>query len=209
MTDDDQVSQQVAGRPRPGLRQLQRDRRPAVTTLGAAASGYRHWHPDPAWTRPPADVTVPAGVFGALTTLGLFCYELHGIEKCHHFITQGRALEGKLVPGSFIDRPRRVLGFVDELLAAAIIYPASLVAGEDSVWKCVSASSVEVDDGMEADQVTPFAFSWSPEGARGLRGRYDRLPPSCWLPGDQGFVALVRDSARTRMHGMSTGPQPV
>ncbi|MFF0014109.1 hypothetical protein [Streptomyces sp. NPDC005374] len=46
--------------------------------------------------RPPAEVTIPTGVFGVLATLGLFCYELHGIEKCQHFITQGGELERRL-----------------------------------------------------------------------------------------------------------------
>ena len=73
-----------------------------------------------------AAVDVPAGVFGMVATLSLYFYELHGIEKCTHYIDRGAQLEKDLdVPGSFTNRPHHIFGVVSELLPSALIYPAS------------------------------------------------------------------------------------
>jgi hypothetical protein len=49
-----------------------------------------------------AAVTVPAGVFGCLTTVALGIFELHGVEKCGHYIHRGQHLETiAQQPGSF------------------------------------------------------------------------------------------------------------
>jgi hypothetical protein len=76
------------------------------------------------------DVFRPVGIFGALVTFGLLAYELYGIRKCHALIQAGRRLEGRmsLRAGQFIDRPRSVLGLINEPFAAAIIYPAVMAA---------------------------------------------------------------------------------
>jgi hypothetical protein len=73
-----------------------------------------------------AAVGVPAGVFGMVATISLYFYELHGVEKCAHFIDRGAKLEEDLgVPGSFTNRPHQIFGVVSELLPSALIYPAS------------------------------------------------------------------------------------
>jgi hypothetical protein len=73
-----------------------------------------------------AAIDVPAGVFGMVATLSLYFYELHGVEKCAHYIDRGAQLENDLgVPGSFTNRPHHIFGVVSELLPSALIYPAS------------------------------------------------------------------------------------
>jgi hypothetical protein len=72
---------------------------------------------------------IAIGTSGALFTLGLFAYELFGIKRCHYLIKAGRELEFELdVQGQFRNRPASLLGFVDEPLASALIYPVSLAA---------------------------------------------------------------------------------
>ena len=74
-----------------------------------------------------AAVDVPAGVFGMTATLSLYLYELHGVEKCAHYIYRGARLENDLgVPGSFTNRPHHIFGVVSELLPSALIYPGEL-----------------------------------------------------------------------------------
>jgi hypothetical protein len=77
----------------------------------------------------------PVGAFGALITLGLFVYELYGIEKCTALIKAGRDLESLLnLEGQFLSRPTGLLqrtGFlshISEPFAAGIIYPVVLAA---------------------------------------------------------------------------------
>ncbi|MFX0194484.1 MAG: hypothetical protein ACFFCW_00055 [Candidatus Hodarchaeota archaeon] len=73
---------------------------------------------------------LPIGVFGFVVTLGLFCFELHGIKKCTHLINVGSQLEKTLgiENGQFGERPRGVAGFINEPFAAGVIYPAVLAA---------------------------------------------------------------------------------
>jgi hypothetical protein len=40
-----------------------------------------------------AYVAVPVGVFGMVATVSLYFYELHGVEKCVHFIHRGDLIE--------------------------------------------------------------------------------------------------------------------
>jgi hypothetical protein len=59
----------------------------------------------------------------------LFAYEIYGIRKCHALIIGGKQLEFDLhTDGQFSLRPRSVAGFLNEPLAAGIIYPAVLGA---------------------------------------------------------------------------------
>lgn len=66
------------------------------------------------------------GTFGFLVTLGLFVFEIFGIRKCTSLILVGAYLEIKQGSehGQFADRPKGVLRFIAEPLAAGIIYPA-------------------------------------------------------------------------------------
>lgn len=75
-----------------------------------------------------AAIDVPVGLFGMVATISLYFYELHGIEKCAHYIDAGAKLEEDFkVRGSFTNRPHGIFGgvIVSELLPAALIYPAS------------------------------------------------------------------------------------
>lgn len=73
-----------------------------------------------------APIGVPTGIFGMIVTISLYFYELHGVEKCAHFIDRGVQLEQDLgVPGSFTQRPHHIFGVVSELLPSMLIYPAS------------------------------------------------------------------------------------
>ena len=72
---------------------------------------------------------LPVGAFGFVITLGLFCYELYGIKKCHHLIKAGKQSEvGLRVGGQFRNRPREVAHIINEPFAAGVIYPAVLAA---------------------------------------------------------------------------------
>jgi hypothetical protein len=72
---------------------------------------------------------VAVGIFGFLVTLGLFTYELRGIQRCNALIEAGKALEAELgVQGQFRLRPGAVNGIIGTTLAARIIYPAVLAA---------------------------------------------------------------------------------
>ena len=73
-----------------------------------------------------------AGAFGFFITLGLFCYELYGVKKCHALINAGKELEEDLgidaQRGQFTARPRDVAGLINEPFAAGVIYPTVLAA---------------------------------------------------------------------------------
>jgi hypothetical protein len=72
---------------------------------------------------------LPIGVFGFVITLGLFFFEIYGIEKCHALIVAGKQLEHALgVDGQFTRRPREVARVINEPFATGIIYPAVLAA---------------------------------------------------------------------------------
>ena len=71
------------------------------------------------------------GLFGFLVTLGLFIYELRGIQHCKALNQLASRLEGQLHlhDAQFTARPKaRLGGFVGAEGAAYIIYPTMLVA---------------------------------------------------------------------------------
>lgn len=74
------------------------------------------------------------GLFGFVVTLGLYCFELYGIEKCTHLIETGTELEETLGKGQFTDRPLGFLGFINEPFAAGLIYPVVLSAWAFLAW---------------------------------------------------------------------------
>jgi len=81
--------------------------------------------------RPPLDRTslFAIGAFGFFIALGLSCYELYGIKKCHSLIETGQWLEKDLgLYGQFRTRPLGVLGLINEPFAAGVVYPAVLAA---------------------------------------------------------------------------------
>lgn len=82
---------------------------------------------------------LPLGVFGFCITLGLFFLELYGIKKCTYLIKAGRQIEEDRmggIKGQFSTRPNGILrGFIDEPMAAGVIYPAVL-----AVWSYLADS---------------------------------------------------------------------
>ena len=77
-----------------------------------------------------------AGIFGLLVTLGLFFYELRGIQKCKSLIILGGKIESelKIKLGQFRDRPRRIAGFIGAETAGWVIYTAVLLAWLYVAW---------------------------------------------------------------------------
>jgi hypothetical protein len=73
-----------------------------------------------------------------VVTLGLFFYELRGIQKCNGLIAVGQKIEAMLdIDGQFTHREDAVAGFIGKTLAARVIYPAVLAA-----WIFVALVSV-------------------------------------------------------------------
>lgn len=67
------------------------------------------------------------GIFGALITLGLFLYELRGIQRCNALSNCGRNLEQELLgrevhTGTFVGEPPAAYRVVGNTWAALIIY---------------------------------------------------------------------------------------
>ena len=99
----------------------------------------------------PDSLFLPVGLFGLAVTLGLLCYEIYGIEKCHALLEAGEALEASMgvVAGQFRSRPRAVLGLINEPFAAAVIYPATM-----AVWSYLARLDVARTAGLAAAAVT-------------------------------------------------------
>lgn len=69
------------------------------------------------------------GVFGFVVTLGLYFYELRGIQKCNSLVAGGKNIEELLgIQGQFSLIPPPANRFIRNTLAAYIIYPAVLAA---------------------------------------------------------------------------------
>ncbi|MCM3906110.1 MAG: hypothetical protein ND866_30870 [Pyrinomonadaceae bacterium] len=80
-----------------------------------------------------------AGAFGMFVTLGLFFYELRGIQRCKYLISIGGELESELgmTRGQFKDRPGRIYGFIGSEIAGWVIYTAVLLG-----WIYIAAIGV-------------------------------------------------------------------
>jgi hypothetical protein len=74
----------------------------------------------------------PIGIFGLVVTVGLFAYELRGMQRCRKLEEQGRALEQKMKLdrdlGPFHQPPRRLGGMLGAPAAGLIIYVATASA---------------------------------------------------------------------------------
>ncbi|MHC4062345.1 MAG: hypothetical protein ACYSR6_12195 [Planctomycetota bacterium] len=65
------------------------------------------------------------GLFGALVTVGLFFYELRGVQRCIRLNQVGKELETRMrLHGQFRRWPHSVGRTINEPVAASIIYPA-------------------------------------------------------------------------------------
>ena len=103
-------------------------------------------------------ILMVAGLFGFVVTLGLYCYELRGIQRCHGLIMAGKRLEEDLgVKAQFALRPRPVSGFIGSTLAAQIIYPTVLAAWMFVALLPVGARVAVLVSGL----VFVAAFVWS------------------------------------------------
>jgi hypothetical protein len=72
---------------------------------------------------------IPIGTFGLVVALGLFTYEIYGIQKCAALIERGKQIERLLgFEGQFLTRPHAVLWVIAEPLAAGLIYPAVMAS---------------------------------------------------------------------------------
>jgi len=84
-----------------------------------------------------AGVAIPVGVFGMVATVCFYFYELHGVEKCAHYIHRAQLIEQDLeIRGSFRERPGAVHKVVSELLPTMVVYPVSL-----ATWLFVTLSA--------------------------------------------------------------------
>jgi hypothetical protein len=113
----------------------------------------------------------PIGIFGLVVTLGLFFYELRGIQKCNGLIAVGQKIEAMLdVDGQFTHREDAVAGFIGKTLAARVIYPAVLAA-----WIFVALVSVWPQG---AWWIAPFVFFIGFAGSYtlNLKGKGEKKP---------------------------------
>ena len=80
----------------------------------------------------------PVGIFGLVVTLGLLSYEIYGIAKCHALIKAGGDMEASLSlrtgQGQFQNRPRGVLGRINEPFPAAMAAWTYLAAFDAARW---------------------------------------------------------------------------
>ncbi len=101
------------------------------------------------------------GIFGALITIGLFFYELRGIQKCRGLIACAKRLEKELVPdlwqyGAFNFRQHAALGgFIGATGAALVIYP-TVISG----WIYVSAAGLIKSGKLNTSAFWFFITAW-------------------------------------------------
>lgn len=77
----------------------------------------------------------PVGIFGCVVTIGLFFYELRGIQRCTRLIAVGKKIEGQLgIEGQFTHHPPQIAGVIGNTLAARVIYSAVLAAWMFVAW---------------------------------------------------------------------------
>jgi len=71
----------------------------------------------------------PIGIFGFVVTLGLFLYELRGIQQCNRLTEVGKNIEDLLdIDGQFKRRIAPISPLISHTRAAQVIYPAVLAA---------------------------------------------------------------------------------
>jgi len=71
----------------------------------------------------------PIGTFGVLVTLGLFCYEVRGLQRCGKLVRTGTQLETelRLQHGQFLARiEEKALGFIGATAAGIVVYSSVL-----------------------------------------------------------------------------------
>ena len=101
-----------------------------------------------------ANVHLPAvGAFGAIVSLGLFLYELRGIQVCNGLVSQGLHIENQLLAddelalGVYTGRPKSI-GIVSTTSASIVVYSVVVAA-----WVYVAVANMELPgkcDGLGA-----------------------------------------------------------
>ena len=78
------------------------------------------------------------GVFGLVASVGLYTYELRGVQTCNALIGLGADLERQIgVPGQFTMRPERVGGVIGTTTASFLVYSSVIAA-----WAFVAVAGV-------------------------------------------------------------------
>src|SRR5215211_8289887 len=116
-----------------GLHELRRDHRLPGQAACTASIGDRHRSLPPARSGVRHRSAGSDRVFGVVVTLGLFMYELRGIQRCHRLEDQAGVLEYELGldlrTGPFRGQPRRSLcGMLGPPGAGLVVYLAVMFA---------------------------------------------------------------------------------
>ncbi len=135
-------------------------------------------------------VLAVTGLFGAVATISLFIYELHGIEKCAHYIHRGEQIENSFeIRGAFTERPHSFMGFVSEFLPAILIYPASLAG-----WTYVALSGLPEGAARAEVAASVSAVIWlvATSVAFMMVEVRERARPGEWLRQDADFAQRAK-----------------
>jgi hypothetical protein len=122
----------------------------ALLPIASGAAGLLLLSKSDTWDR----YLTPIGIYGFVTTLGLFIYELYGVSTCKRIMVQAGDLEGKLgIPEGmrqFRDRPTDWLNLlIGAEMASWIVYLSVLggwlyVAGASKWWQHVPSWCIVV-----------------------------------------------------------------
>jgi hypothetical protein len=117
-----------------------------------------------------SSLLAPAGIFGAIVTVGLLCYEERGIQRCVRLATVGRQLESRMmVEGRFHQWPHSVGRIINEPFASGLIYSAMLSAWIYVALTCTSSigasagAAVTFVVGVIATRAFYWWVTWSEE----------------------------------------------
>jgi hypothetical protein len=131
----------------------------------------------------PPLILFAVGLFGFLVTMGLFAYELRGIQRCNALIQAGSALEDKLeLLGQFRLRPKPIGGFIGTTFASQIIYPTVFAAwafvalfGILPSWIVIYMSSLIFAVGFVGSSKLPLKISFNELEKIDQEKRKDRM----------------------------------
>lgn len=105
------------------------------------------------------------GVFGLIVTLGLFVYELRGIQRCNGLIEVGKSLEKALqIDGQFRLRPDPINNLIGTTLAARVIYPAVLAS-----WLFIALQSNPDEEVVRSISIVAFLIFFGGSFALNLK----------------------------------------
>jgi hypothetical protein len=126
----------------------------------------------------------PIGIFGVIVTLGLFAYEIRGMQRCQMLEEQGKCLEKEMKLGNLgpFHGPDRWLGnMLGAPAAGLIIYVATATA-----WICLAAfgfSAGKLTGGLLIGGLVGFIVALAVLWAV-LRRRLDHIRATTLSPAD-------------------------